>query len=206
MNANWFEAQYRDEECLLRAFEPTVAELEAAALRLSQQYNDPYNRAMLTNSVAMSADDVMDHYHEARQRGDRLFLLERDGVLMGDADFRHFDARSAEYAILIGSRDQQGRGLGGKFTVMLHALAFRDWALERVYVNIIPANQPSLRMFQRLGFESDASPRARSLAEEATDATLSLDAAGFRQRHAAMADNVTTCRRGVPASDIGMRS
>lgn len=206
MNSTWFEAQYRDEECLLRAFEPTVAELEEAAPRLSQQYNDPYNRAMLTNSVTMSANDVMDHYREARQRGDRLFLLERDGVLMGDADFRHFDARSAEYAILIGSRDQQGRGLGGKFTVMLHTLAFRDWALERVYVNIIPVNQPSLRMFQRLGFAPDDSPRARNLAEVASDATLSLDAGGFRQRHAAMVHNVTTYRRGVTASDMGIRS
>jgi RimJ/RimL family protein N-acetyltransferase len=204
MNATWFEAQYRDEECLLRAFEPTVAELEAAAPRLSAQYNDPYNRAMLTNSVTMSADDVMDHYREARQRGDRLFLLERDGVLMGDADFRHFDARSAEYAILIGSRDQQGRGLGGKFTVMLAALAFREWALERVYVNIIPANQPSLRMFQRLGFETDTSARARSLAEDASDATLSLDAGGFRQRHAPVAEAVTTRRRCVPASDMSI--
>jgi len=36
---------------------------------------------------------------------DRLFLLEQDGVLVGDADFRQFDAESAEYAIMIGARN-----------------------------------------------------------------------------------------------------
>lgn len=205
MSSTWFEVQYRDGDSLLRAFEPTAAELEASAQQLSQQYNDPYNRSMLTNSVTMSADDVMDHYRGARERGDRLFLLERDGVLMGDADFRHFDADSAEYAILIGSRDQQGRGLGGKFTVMLAAIAFGDWGLARVYVTIIPANQPSLRMFQRLGFENDGSPRARGLAEQVSDASLSLDAEGFRRRHAAMAESVTIRTRGMPTPDIGSR-
>ncbi len=205
MSSSWFEVQYRDGDSLLRAFEPDAAELEASAQRLSQQYNDPYNRSMLTNSVTMSAGDVMDHYREARQRGDRLFLLERDGVLMGDADFRHFDADSAEYAILIGSRDQQGRGLGGKFTIMLNALAFGDWDLARVYVTIIPANQPSLRMFQRLGFENDASPRARGLAEQASDASLSLDAESFRRRHAASIQAVAIRTRGVPIPDMGTR-
>lgn len=202
MPSTWFEVQYRDEQSLLRAFEPTAAELQAAAPRLSDHYNDPYNRSMLTNTATMSALDVVTYYRDSRQRGDRLFLLERDGVLMGDADFRHFEARSAEYAILIGARDQQGRGLGGKFTIMLHALAFRPWSLARVYVNIIPTNQPSLRMFQRLGYQSDTSPRARSLAETADDATLSIDADSFIQRHAATIQSVTVSKRGGPASDM----
>jgi RimJ/RimL family protein N-acetyltransferase len=205
MSSTWFEVQIRDEESLLRAYEPTTAELEAAAPDLSRHYNDPYNRSMLTNTGTMSAEDVVAHYRESHQRGDRLFLLERDGVLMGDADFRHFDNQSAEYAILIGARDQQGRGLGGKFTVMLHALAFGEWALEHIYVNIIPANQPSLRMFQRLGFQPDSSARARSLAEEPSDATLSLDAASFGQRHAAIVQSVTIRTRGVPSPDMSFR-
>jgi RimJ/RimL family protein N-acetyltransferase len=205
MSCTLFEVLFRDDESLLRAFEPTAAELETAAPRLSEHYNDPYNRSMLTNTATMSAQDVMDHYRDARQRGDRLFLLERDGVLVGDADFRHFDAQSAEYAILIGSRDQQGRGLGGKFTIMLSALAFRDWARARVYVSIIPANQPSLRMFKRLGFESDDSPRARNLAEEANDATLSLDEESFTRRHASTVQAVSIRPRGMADSDMGDR-
>lgn len=203
MISTGFEVRYQDGESLLRAYEPTAAELAAAAPRLSRHYNDPYNRSMLTNTADMTAGEVMDHYREARQRGNRLFLLERDGVLMGDADFRHFEHQSAEYAILIGARDQQGRGLGGKFTVMLHALAFGDWGLARVYVAIIPANQPSLRMFQRLGFQTDTSPHARSLAEDASDATLSLDAMSFGLRHEATTKAVTIRNRSVSATDNG---
>jgi RimJ/RimL family protein N-acetyltransferase len=205
MDSTWFEVHYRDEDSHLRAFEPSADELAAAAPRLSQHYNEPYNRSMLTNTAAMSAEDIIEHYYESRERGDRLFLLERDGVLMGDADFRHFDSQSAEYAILIGARDQQGRGLGSKFTVMLQTLAFQQWGMARIYVNIIPANQPSLRMFQRLGFEPDASPRARSLAEESTDATLSIDAKGFAQRHSAMMKVVRICGTSAPLSDMCRR-
>ncbi|MGB8295989.1 MAG: GNAT family protein [Polyangia bacterium] len=185
-----FDVEYQDAQILLRAFEPTPHEVRGAAARLSSYYNDEHNRAMLTHEEDMSPEEVVEHYTESRAAGDRLFLLEQDGVLIGDADFRQFDAESAEYAIMIGARNLQGRGLGKKFTTMLHAWAFCGLHLARVYVTILPANGPSIRLFQQLGYQPDSSPRARDLIDEDDDVTLSIDRAAFEKQHATMMDAV----------------
>ena len=190
MSAALYEVEYRDAQAVLRAFEPTADEVRAAASRLSSYYNDEHNRAMLTHDDDMSAEEVIVHYTESRERGDRLFLLELDGILGGDADFRHFDGDSAEYAIMIGARNLQGRGLGRKFTTMLHSWAFRGLGLVRVYVTILPANRASLRLFEQLGYGSDSGPRARSLIDEESDVTLSMARLAFEERHGAMMDDV----------------
>jgi len=183
-----FEVEYRDEQNLLRAFEPTPDEVRTAAARLSSYYNDEHNRAMLTHEDDMAVEEVFAYYTESREQGDRLFLLEQDGVLVGDADFRNFDGESAEYAIMIGARNLQGRGLGRKFTTMLHAWAFRGLGLHRVYVTILPANRASVRMFEQLGYGPDTSPRARSLIDEESDVSLSVERSLFELQHRAMMD------------------
>jgi RimJ/RimL family protein N-acetyltransferase len=190
MSSDLFDVEYRDAQVLLRAFEPTADEVRTVAARLSSYYNDEHNRAMLTHEDDMSAEEVIVHYTESRKRGDRLFLLELDGLLVGDADFRHFDAESAEYAIMIGARNLQGRGLGRKFTTMLHAWAFRGLGLRRVYVTILPANRASVRLFEQLGYGPDCGPRARSLIDEESDVTLSMERSAFEKQHGTMMDQV----------------
>jgi RimJ/RimL family protein N-acetyltransferase len=185
-----FELDYRDAQNLLRAFEPTPFEVRTAAAQLSSYYNDQHNRAMLTHANDMSVEDVIAYYTESRERGDRLFLLEQDGVLVGDADFRKFDAESAEYAIMIGARHLQGRGLGRKFTTLLHAWAFRGLGLDRLYVTILPANRASVHLFEQLGYGPDSSPRARSLIDEESDVTLSVQRSLFEFQHGAVMDGV----------------
>jgi len=182
------EVEYRDAHNVLRAFEPTAVEVQSVAADLSSYYNDAHNRAMLTHEEDMSLTEVAEHYAESRERGDRPFLLELDGVLVGDADFRHFDAKSAEYAIMIGARKLQGKGLGRKFTTMLHAWAFRGLGLERVYVTILPANRASVRLFEQLGYSPDGSPRARSLIDEESEVTLSVQRSAFERQHRATMD------------------
>ena len=190
MPSDLFDVEYRDAQVVWRAFEPTTDEVRAVAAQLSSYYNDEHNRAMLTHEDDMSAEEVIVHYAESRKRGDRLFLLELDGLLVGDADFRHFDAESAEYAIMIGARNLQGRGLGRRFTTMLHAWAFRGLGLRRVYVTILPANRASVRLFEQLGYGPDCGSRARSLIDEESDVTLSMERSAFEKQHGAMMDQV----------------
>jgi RimJ/RimL family protein N-acetyltransferase len=190
MPVTLFEVEDRDAHNPLRAFEPTADEVRAAASQLSSYYNDAHNRAMLTHAHELSGEEVIACYGESRERGDRLFLLEQEGVLVGDADFRNADATSAEFAILIGARTLQGRGLGRKFTTMLHAWAFRALGLDRVYVTILPANQASVRLFERLGYRPDSSPRARRLIDEEGDLTLSVERSFFELQHRALMDGV----------------
>ena len=168
----------------LRAFEPTREEITRFAPLLADFYNDAYNRSMMANTVAMSTDDVVEHFEGLRRKGGRPFLLERDGAVLGDADLRHITAQTAEFAILIGQRSEQGRGMGTRFAILLHALAFRGLGLERIFISIIPANLPSQRLFAKLGYTRDDSPAARAFADDPTDLTLSMSRVTFENAYA----------------------
>jgi len=168
----------------LRAYTPTVEEITSAAPALAAFYNDAYNRAMMSNTVAMSPGEVVEHFQSVRAAAGLPFLLERDGELFGDADFRHVEGGTAEFAILIGRRPDQGKGLGTRFALLLHALAFGALDLGRVFVSIIPANLPSQRLFAKLGYQPDRSPAARAFAEDESDITLSLGRDAFASLYA----------------------
>jgi RimJ/RimL family protein N-acetyltransferase len=174
----------------LRAREPTRKEIVAAAPRLARFYSDPHNQAMLAQEEDQSAADVVAHYRALAKEGARAFFLEVDGRLVGDADLRSLTRQRAEVAILIGDRSMQGRGLGTRFGIMLHTFAFGTLRLRRTYASIIPANEGSLRLFDKLGYESDNTPVARRFADEPTDRTLSLGADRFHRLHGSSAARV----------------
>ena len=168
----------------LRAFEPSSPELSQAAPTLADFYNDRYNCTMMSNTVAFKTADVVEHIAELQAKGERPFVLERDGVLVGDADFRHVTASDAEFAILVGRRAEQGKGMGTRFATLLHAFAFFGLGLQRLFVSIIPQNEPSQRLFLRLGYVRDDGSAARRFADEESDLTFSLGRAEFESRFA----------------------
>jgi RimJ/RimL family protein N-acetyltransferase len=167
---------------------------------LAAFYNDSHNSAMLTNTRELTVAEVVETFQSMRAAGDRPFLLEQDGTLMGDADFRNVDGADAEFAILIGPRVQQSRGLGTRYAAMMHVAALRVLGFERVYATIIPANIASRRMLEKLGYQVDRSPRAASFAEAEDDVAMSVDWGQFERLHAdLLAQAVITAR--VPSSD-----
>jgi len=83
---------------------------------------------------------------------------------------------------MVAARAAQGRGLGTRFAIMLHAYAFQTLGLARVFVAIVPANVASIRLFAKLGYAPDDSPRARDFADDETDLTFSVDRATFEAR------------------------
>jgi RimJ/RimL family protein N-acetyltransferase len=166
------------------AEEPDAAQVAVAAPVLSEAYNDPHNAPLMGHEEAMTADDVQEHYAAMAAEGARQFLLSRDGVLCGDADLRHFHGGAAEFAIMVAARAEQGRGLGTRFALMVHAFGFRELKLERIYVAIVPANTGSKRLFEKLGYVADDSAEAREFADEEDDLTFSIDRARFEQVHA----------------------
>jgi len=191
---------WRTPDACLRAYTPTAQEVARFAPALAAFYNDAYNREMMSNTVAMSPEEVEEHFQSVRAAGGLPFLLEHDGELAGDADFRHLDGETAEFAILIGRRPQQGRGFGTRFALLLHALAFGQpgLGLARVFVSIIPANLPSQRLFAKLGYQPDRSPAARAFAEADSDLTLSLGRDAFASLHASALPEMVWTEAGAP--------
>lgn len=181
-----YEVEWVADDALLRLSEPTRDELRSHAAALAEHYNEPVNRALMTNSADHSADDVVALYEEMWAAGGRPFFLYRDGAHLGDCDFRGLQGDHAEFAILVGPRGAQAKGLGTRFTLMAHALAFGPLGLERVFISVRPENAGSLRMFQKVGYTIDESAGARAYAEAADDVCLSIGRSDFSRTHAAM--------------------
>ena len=182
-----WSAEYVEDGLLYRVAEPDEAALLAAAPLLSRWYNEPRNRALLTNEQDHSPAEVVEHYRSMRGAGARTFLFYRDGVLAGDGDLRafavHDDGPEAEYALLVGEVGRQGRGLGTAFTRLVLHLSFGPLGLSRVFASVIPGNRGSLRMFEKLGFVVDLTPAGRRYAEGEADVCLRLGAAEFARLH-----------------------
>lgn len=170
---------------LLQAVEPTDAEIATHAAALAQAYNDPHNAPLMGNTEAMSSTDVVAHYTNMNAAGARQFHLLVDGTLVGDADLRNFDpiAHTCEFAFMIAQRATQGRGLGTRFALMLHHVAFTELDVDKIYVAIVPSNQASRRVFEKLGYQLDASPAARASADDPSDITMAIDRATFLAAH-----------------------
>ncbi len=164
---------------LLEVREPLGGELASAASVLADFYNDPYNSALICNTIHFAPSDVVDVWREMEAEPARAVLLFRDGVLVGDAAFRHLGAGVAEVGVLIGPRALQGQGLGRRFLLMVLALGFEELALERLYAAIRPENEPSLRLFARVGFVRDDTEAARAYSESPDEVCMRLDAASF---------------------------
>lgn len=175
--------RYRIDWEELAALEPTPEEVAAHAGALARAYNDPANASLMGHEAAISPDEVVEIYR-GMSSGGRAFLLLRDGALAGDADLRGIAEGSAEFAFMIGVPSAQGKGLGTRFALMVHAFGFRQLGLARVYASVVPHNVASRRVFEKLGYVVDASPAARAYADEPDDVTLVVDRQRFEERHA----------------------
>jgi RimJ/RimL family protein N-acetyltransferase len=185
VSAARFRIEWASDAGALVAIEPTRDEVAAHAAALAHAYNDPANARLLGHDEPLGADEVASHFTNVRAEGGRAFLMFRDGALAGDADLRHVRGNAAEFAFLVATPAEQGKGLGTKLAQMVHALAFARLELARVYVSIVPDNVASRRVFEKLGYAVDATSLARAFAEEPTDVVMSIDRATFERANAA---------------------
>jgi RimJ/RimL family protein N-acetyltransferase len=168
------EASWTTPSGSLVVTEPSTERVRDVAEALAGFYNEPTNARLLSNTLVFTAADVVELWRDARLLGSRSFLLWCDDALVGDADFRNVGGGAAELAILIGPRERQGQGLGGRFVSMLLALGVVNLGIERFYVAIRPENAVSLRLFARAGFTRDETLAGRSYAEENDDVCMVL--------------------------------
>lgn len=178
----------------LTAIEATLDELAQHAPALSAGYNEPRNAELMGHTSAISPAEVVDSYAEGIAAGMRAFLLLERGALAGDADLRNVRDGAAEFAFMIGAPSAQGKGLGTRFALMIHAFGFRELHLARIYASVVPHNTASRRVFEKLGYVIDDSPAARAFADEPGDVTLAVDRTTFERMNA---DALAAIRIGV---------
>ncbi len=180
-----FRIDWHTEVGELSAIEPTPEEIVTHAPLLVAGYNEPANARLMGHTDEMTDEEVIEHYEDMADEGARQFLLFVDGRLAGDADVRGLADGAAEFAFMIAAPGQQGKGLGTKFALMVHAFAFRELALARVYASIVPENTASRRVFEKLGYALDDGAEARAYADEPGDIVMGIDRATFERANAA---------------------
>ena len=191
MAAGPYQIQWNE----LVALEPTRAELVQHAPALATGYNEPRNAELMGHTQPIAPGEVVEHYVESIANGMRAFLLFCAGELAGDADLRNVREGAAEFAFMIAAPSAQGKGLGTRFALMIHAFGFATLGLARIYASVAPANRASLRAFDKLGYALDGSPAARAFADEPDDVTLVLERTHFESQHAAALAEIRIGRR-----------
>lgn len=190
MTSSGFRIDWHTDADHLAAIEPTLAEVTLHAAELAAGYNDPRNAELMGHTEPISDDEVVDHYDASIEDGVRSFLLYRDGALVGDGDLRGLRDRAAEFAFMIAAPNIQGKGLGTRFAMMIHAFGFAQLGLERIYASVVPHNIASRRVFEKMGYQIDDGPEARSYADEPGDLTLVIDRARFEHSSAGALEQI----------------
>lgn len=72
---------------------------------------------------------------------------------MGTISLKEVDmtARNAEYAISL-RKKAQGRGIGSAATKEILRLAFEEFGLQRVYLNVLSGNSRAIALYEKCGF------------------------------------------------------
>jgi RimJ/RimL family protein N-acetyltransferase len=179
----------------LEAIEPRPEEVARHAAALAAAYNDPHNAPLLGHTEPIAEAEVVAHYASLAAGGGHGFLVLRDGALVADGDLRGVADGAAELAFLVTAVSAQGKGLGTRVATMIHAFAFRQLGLDRIYASVMPANTASRRVFEKLGHALDTSPRARVYADEPDDLVLAIDRDRFARSHAAQLAEIAIAAR-----------
>jgi RimJ/RimL family protein N-acetyltransferase len=158
----------------LVAHEATLEEVARHATALAAGYNDPRNAELMGHVADIPPAEVVESYADGIANGMRAFLLFHRGELAGDADLRGVRDGCAEFAFMIAAPSAQGKGLGTRFALMVHAFAFCTLALDTIYASVVPHNTASRRVFEKLGYLVDDSAAAREYADEPGDIVLAL--------------------------------
>lgn len=148
---NWLEGQ----NIRLRAVEPEDLEL------LLSWENDTDNWEV-SGTLAPFSRNLMKRYIENThlniyQTGQYRFIVEliSSGESIGTADIFDFDPfhKRAGIGILIGTKDQRGRGFATEAIDLLKSYCFEHLELHQLFCNILSDNEISLKLFKNAGFE-----------------------------------------------------
>ena len=84
-------------------------------------------------------------------------FLKKDHHYVGNIALRLIDERnrSADIGLMIGDADSRGQGFGAEALRLIVEHAFFCLNFHRVMAGIVESNAPSVRLFERLGFQKE---------------------------------------------------
>jgi UDP-4-amino-4,6-dideoxy-N-acetyl-beta-L-altrosamine N-acetyltransferase len=148
----------------------TVALLEGEKVRLREireadlahivrWRNDPRIMATLFSHRPLSEAEQLEWFCGLTADRSRVsFLVETpEGRPVGQGGFIGIDHRNrtAELGVMIGEREQQGRGLGTEAVRLLVNYGFAELNLHRIALRVLEGNPSALKLYRGLGFRDE---------------------------------------------------
>lgn len=140
---------------------PEVTDLEA----LYTFKNDPEIAGYLDGfSTGYSMPDLQDWLEYHRKRTDEVLWViasQRTNECLGHVGLYRIDhrIRSAEFGILIGKREDWGKGYGKTCTRFAVQYGFNELNLNRIYLHVLKSNVRAIRLYESVGFSEEGVAR-----------------------------------------------
>ena len=112
-------------------------------------FEEQYSRADVVQFV-----ENQQRYSLAETEQLRLMICSHDGERLGCVDLTDYDGESASLSILIYDVAHRHQGFGTEALRLLVDYA-ESLGLQYLCATILPENQPSIKLFQKVGFVSD---------------------------------------------------
>lgn len=109
----------------------------------------PYSRYLIKKYIQNSHRDI----YEVKQL--RLMICNLEGTSLGMIDIFDLDPkdRKAALGILIAKEDYRRKGYGSEVLSLVINYCFAHLGLHQVYANVTTDNEPSMRLFEKNGFQ-----------------------------------------------------
>ena len=122
--------------------------------------NDAELRKLIGEIAPISQADAEKYYEERRSDETRLWytiVLKKGNRVIGEAGLlRMFKPwRNTDMTIIIGEKDQQGKGYGTEAGHLLLTQAFNNLGFHRISIGVVGFNKKAIRFWKSLGFKKE---------------------------------------------------
>lgn len=144
-----------DENVVLRKFE----EKDIASIYLFR--NDPQIKRNLGGfSLGYSTEDIkkwIEFHNKSANEMMRAIVTKTDDICIGHVGFYNIDfrTRKAEFAIIVGDQNCQGKGIGKKVTKEMLRIGFKELNLHKIYLTVLESNIKAINLYKSFGFHND---------------------------------------------------
>ena len=143
-----------------------LRELERGDLeRINKWRNDPYLIACLGAPYRYINEDVdqrwYDKYLNTRGNSVRCAIVDESDEILGLISLLDIDSinRSAALHIMIGGKENRGKGVGTFAVKAMIDHAFSNLNLRRIELGVLENNIPAIKLYEKTGFVKDGMKR-----------------------------------------------
>ena len=142
----------------------TLRRLERGDLtQIREWLCDPELRVLIGATGAMSEDDAENWFARVDADPSRIWyvIVTDDDRVIGEAGLLRLvpEWRTTDMTVIVGEKDQRGKGFGSEAGRLLLDLAFNYLGLHRVAIGVVGFNEAALSFWKKLGFREEGVQR-----------------------------------------------